>query len=57
MLRITVLVSGNGTNLQAVIDGIESGFIQGAEIGLVISSNPNAYSLERAKNIISNPWS
>lgn len=49
MLRITVLVSGGGTNLQAVIDGIESGFIQDAEIGLVISSNPNAYSLERAK--------
>ena len=49
MLRITVLVSGGGTNLQAVIDGIESGFIQDAEIGLVISSNPKAYSLERAK--------
>ncbi|MDD2189255.1 MAG: phosphoribosylglycinamide formyltransferase [Eubacteriales bacterium] len=49
MLRISVLVSGGGTNLQAVIDGIESGFIKNARIGLVISSNPNAYSLKRAK--------
>lgn len=49
MLRIAVLVSGNGTNLQTVIDGIESRSIPDAEIGLVISSNPNAYSLERAK--------
>jgi len=48
-VNITVLVSGGGTNLQAVIDGIENGSIQGAEIVLVISSNPNAYSLERAK--------
>jgi len=49
MLRISVLVSGGGTNLQAIIDGIESGFIQEAEIVLVVSSNPNAYALERAK--------
>lgn len=49
MLRISVLVSGGGTNLQAVIDGVESGFLQNAEIVLVISSNPNAFSLERAK--------
>lgn len=49
MLRIAVLVSGNGTNLQTVIDGIESRSIPDAVIGLVISSNPNAYSLERAK--------
>ncbi len=49
MLRISVLVSGGGTNLQAIIDGIENGFIQGAELVQVISSNPEAYSLERAK--------
>lgn len=49
MLRITVLVSGGGTNLQAVIDGIENGSIPDARIVRVISSNPNAYSLERAR--------
>ena len=49
MLRISVLVSGGGTNLQAVIDGIENGFIENAEIVRVISSNPKAYSLERAE--------
>lgn len=49
MLKISVLVSGGGTNLQAVIDGIESGLIRDAELVLVISSNPAAYSLERAK--------
>jgi phosphoribosylglycinamide formyltransferase-1 len=49
MLRISVLVSGGGTNLQAIIDGIESGLIRDAELVLVISSNPAAYSLERAK--------
>ncbi|MDD3168389.1 MAG: phosphoribosylglycinamide formyltransferase [Eubacteriales bacterium] len=49
MLRISVLVSGGGTNLQAIIDGIESGSIQGAELVRVISSNPEAYSLERAR--------
>jgi len=48
MLRISVLVSGGGTNLQAVIDGIADGSIRGAEIVLVISSNPDAYALERA---------
>ncbi len=49
MLRIAVLVSGGGTNLQAVIDGIEDGRIRGAEVVRVISSNPDACSLERAK--------
>lgn len=48
MLRISVLVSGGGTNLQAVIDGIEDGSIRNAEIVRVISSNPGAYALERA---------
>lgn len=50
MLKITVMVSGGGTNLQAIIDGIESGSIEGAEIVQVISSNSKAYSLKRAEN-------
>lgn len=49
MLRISVLVSGGGTNLQAILDGIENGTIKDAEVVQVISSNPAAYSLERAK--------
>ncbi len=49
MLRIAVLVSGGGTNLQAIIDGIASGMITNTEIALVYSNNRNAYALERAK--------
>lgn len=49
MLKIGVLVSGGGTNLQAIIDNIESGYISQAKIVTVISSNPNAFALERAK--------
>lgn len=48
--RIAVLVSGGGTNLQALIDAQNSGIITSGEIVLVISDNPNAYALERAKN-------
>ena len=48
MLRIGVLVSGRGSNLQAIIDGIESGKIEG-RIEFVISDNPKAYALERCK--------
>ncbi len=48
MLRIGVLVSGRGSNLQAIIDGIEAGKIS-ANIGVVISDNPKAYALERCK--------
>ena len=48
--RIAVFVSGGGTNLQAIIDAINSGVITSAEISAVIASNPNAYALERAKN-------
>jgi phosphoribosylglycinamide formyltransferase-1 len=44
------MVSGGGTNLQAVIDGVEKGSISNAEIAGVISNNKNAYALERAKN-------
>lgn len=50
MLRIGVLVSGGGTNLQAVIDALQTGTITNASIEVVISNNPNAYALERAKN-------
>ena len=46
--RIAVLVSGGGTNLQALIDAQNSGIIQSGEIVLVISNNPEAYALERA---------
>ena len=49
MLKIGVLVSGGGTNLQAIIDSIESGYITNAKIVTVISGNPHAYALERAK--------
>lgn len=49
MLKIGVLVSGGGTNFQAIVDSIESGYIKNAQIVTLISSNPNAYALERAK--------
>ena len=48
MLRIVVCVSGGGTNLQAVMDGIEQGAIRDVQIVRVISNNRNAYALERA---------
>ena len=48
MLRIAVLVSGGGTNLQAIIDAINAGTITNANIEVVISNNKNAYALERA---------
>ncbi len=48
-MKIAVLVSGGGTNLQAIIDGINDGKITNTEIGLVYSNNPNAYAIERAK--------
>ena len=47
--KIAVLVSGVGTNLQALIDGQKSGIIASGDISLVISNNPDAYALERAK--------
>lgn len=50
MLRIGVMVSGGGTNLQAIIDAMKSGKITNASIEVVISNNKNAYALERAKN-------
>lgn len=49
MLKIAVLVSGGGTNLQAIIDNIADGKITNTQISVVISNNKNAYALERAK--------
>lgn len=50
MKNIAVLVSGGGTNLQALIDAEKSGIIKNGKITCVIASNPEAYALERAKN-------
>ena len=50
MKKVAVLVSGGGTNLQAIIDAKAGGFIKNADISLVISNNPLAYALTRAKN-------
>lgn len=49
MLKLAVLVSGGGTNLQAIIDAISAGKITNACISVVISNNVNAYALERAR--------
>lgn len=53
MLNVAVLVSGGGTNLQAILDSVEKGIITNTKISLVISNKPGAYALERAakKNI------
>ena len=48
MLRVVVLVSGGGTNLQAILDAVDNGTITNTEIVGVISNNKNAYALERA---------
>ena len=50
MLNVVVLVSGGGTNLQAIIDAVETGVITNTKIVGVISNNKNAYALERAAN-------
>lgn len=49
MLRIAVMVSGGGTNLQAIIDGVKNKTITNTQIAAVISNNANAYALTRAK--------
>ena len=49
-IRIAVLVSGGGTNLQALINAQKSGVIRSGEIVLVVSNNPDAYALKRAEN-------
>ena len=48
MINLGVLVSGNGTNLQSIIDAVESKRLN-ARIGIVISNNPSAYAVKRAK--------
>ena len=48
-IRIAVLVSGGGTNLQALLDNQAKGNIPDGEIVLVLSNNPNAYALQRAE--------
>lgn len=49
MLKIGVMVSGGGTNLQAIMDAMDSGRITNTEIAVVISNNAGAYALERAR--------
>ena len=49
MLRVAVLVSGGGTNLQALLDAKAAGHIPHGEIALVIASRPDAYALTRAQ--------
>ena len=51
MLRVGVLVSGGGTNLQAIIDGIKNKVITNTEIEVVISNKKDAYALVRAKEM------
>jgi len=56
-MRLAVLASGRGTNLQSLIDSIESGFIGNAKIELVISDNKEAFALQRAANSgIASKW-
>ena len=50
MLKVGVMVSGGGTNLQAILDAVDAGKIRNASIEVVVSNNPGAYALERAKN-------
>jgi phosphoribosylglycinamide formyltransferase-1 len=50
VVKTAILVSGGGTNLQAIIDAKKDGKIPHAELALVLSNNPTAYALERAKN-------
>ena len=49
-VKVAVLVSGGGTNLQAILDAMDHGAVTNAEVVKVISNNPGAYALERAKN-------
>lgn len=53
MLRVVVMVSGGGTNLQAILDAVDNGKITNAEVAAVISNNEGVYAIERAKNTVS----
>jgi phosphoribosylglycinamide formyltransferase-1 len=49
--KLAVLVSGSGSNMQSIVDSTKDGLLKGlAEVALVVSSNPNAYAIERAQN-------
>lgn len=50
MVNVAVLVSGGGTNLQAILDAQQSGILKSGKVTLVVSNNPNAYALTRAAN-------
>lgn len=50
MLKIAVLISGGGTNLQSIIDNVKSGYLNNCEISYVISDRENVYGIERAKD-------
>ena len=50
MLKVGVLVSGGGTNLQAILDAIDEGRVTNAAVEVVISNNPGAFALKRAGN-------
>ncbi len=50
MLRVGILVSGGGTNLQAILDRMDDGHLTNVSVEVVISNNRNAYALERARN-------
>ena len=50
MLKVGVLVSGGGTNLQAILDAQDAGKITNAQVALVVSNNAGAYALKRAKD-------
>ena len=50
MVKVAVLVSGGGTNLQAILDAEDAGTLRSGRVALVVSNNPDAYALTRAKN-------
>lgn len=50
MVKVAVLVSGGGTNLQAILDAEDAGTLESGKVTLVVSNNPNAYALTRAQN-------
>lgn len=57
MLNVVIMVSGGGTNLQAIIDAVENGKHHQCQTGGVIASNPDAYALKRAEKYGSRPRS